>query len=50
MKKKVDECENCNHRSLCFRSDYAYALTFNCDKVRRFRRKMWIKMFMRKRS
>ena len=49
MKEKIDECENCKSRSLCVRSDYAYALTFECPKVKRLKRKMWIKMFMRKR-
>ena len=49
MKKRIDECENCKSRSLCVRSDYAYALTFECPKVKRLKRKMWIKMFMRKR-
>ena len=38
MKKKIDECENCKSRSICVRSDYYYALTFNCDKVKRLKR------------
>lgn len=41
MKKKVDECENCNYRSLCVRSDYYYAITFNCEKVKRLKKKKW---------
>ena len=52
MKKKVDECEDCSYRSLCVRSDYAYALIFECPKVKRLikKKKWWKKIFMRKRS
>jgi hypothetical protein len=50
MKKKIDECENCNYRSLCVRSDYAYALTFECPKVKRLQKKRWWKKIFRKRG
>lgn len=48
MKKKIDECENCKSYWLCVRSDYAYALIFECPKIRRLKKKKWWKKIFRK--
>lgn len=37
--KKLNECETCEHRSICVRSDYEYAKIFECQKFKKAAKK-----------